>query len=319
MPDQTAPLFSIVIPFHNNRLIAPVCLPTVVRLRQEERRVGEIIAVDDCSTDGTADWIRSNHPEINLIKNERNLGFGKTCWNGIASAKHEWIILLNSDVKIESAIIPPLLEDIERHPDLFAVGFHSFNESGGNFEGRKMFIAKTGLFKTRNNFSTAYSEGKLYDTFYACGGHCLLSREKFISLHGFSPVFEPFYWEDADLSYRAMKRGWPVYFDPRCRVVHCHRGSISSANRARYIKVIQTRNKMLFFWKNVSLSRLWAYHAAGILFRLFTSWVAGDFIFYSALLGALKKVREVLQERSIERKTWTRDDRSLFRIGRTEN
>jgi GT2 family glycosyltransferase len=317
--NNTPPLFSIVIPFFNNRAELARCFPTVVEVRERNSAVREIIAVDDCSTDGTADWIRQNYPDVTVLINSRNLGFGRTCLEGIRQARHDWIILLNSDIEIISDIVTPLVEDIQKCQGLFSVGFFSFDEKGGKFEGRKKFVAKTGLFKTRNNYSGEYVEGALYDTFYACGGHSLISREKFCALNGFSPVFEPFYWEDTDLSYRAMKRGWPVFFDPRCRVIHAQRGSIRTANGERFILTIQTRNKMLFFWKNVSSPALWLYHAVGMFFRVLTSWIAGDFVFYSALWKALAKLPQIMALRSLEKKMWVKKDRELFKIGRDCN
>jgi len=319
MTNAPGPLFSIVIPFYNNRTTVPECFPTVARLREQSRAVGEIIAIDDCSIDGTTSWIREHYPDVRLVANEHNLGFGQTCRRGVEKAAHPWIILLNSDITIISDIVTPLLDDIQQHPDLFAVSFLSFNEKGEKFEGRKKIIPKTGLFKTRNSDWGESVDGALYDTFYACGGHVLFSREKFLMLNGFSRVFEPFYWEDADISYRAMKRGWKVYFDPRCRVVHSHRGSIRSANRDRFIAVTQTRNKMLFFWKNVSSPLLWLRHASGMFLRLLTSWIAGDFVFYSAFGRALARVPQVIKERSMEKKEWRRNDRDLFRTGKTAN
>ncbi|MGA2508271.1 MAG: glycosyltransferase family 2 protein [Chitinispirillaceae bacterium] len=319
MTNADSPRFSVVVPFYNNRAVAPESFPSIARLRGQGSSVDEIIAVDDCSTDGTADWIRENCPGVTLVANERNLGFGQTCRRGIERAANAWIILLNSDVTIISDIITPLVEDVQKYPDLFTVGFFSFDEKGGKFEGRKKIVPKTGLFKTRNNYSGEYVDGTLYDTFYACGGHALISREKFLRLNGFSPVFEPFYWEDADLSYRAMKRGWQVFFDPRCRVVHRHSGSIRSANREHFIKQIQTRNKMLFFWKNISSPLLWLRHATGMAVRLLTSWIAGDFIFYSAFGKALLKLPQVREERSKEKKEWRKNDRDLFRTGTTAN
>lgn len=311
-------LFSIVVPVFNNKEILPLCFPSVAQLLRNEN-VSEILVVDDCSTDSTPDWILKNYPEVKLIRNEKNLGFGKTCYNGIKQAKSDWIILLNSDIKIESDIIAPLIDSVNRNIDLFTVSFYSFNEKGERFEGRKLFMPKTGLYKTRNNYTGDYINGRLYETFYSCGGHCLLSKEKFLLLNGFSTVFEPFYWEDADLSYRAMKRGWKVLFDPRCKVTHCHKGSIRSSNSARLISMIQTRNKMLFFWKNVSSPLLWIYHISGMSFRVLTSWIAGDFIFYSALIRALARLPDVYSEYSYESKFWKIKDSVLFRTGRGNN
>lgn len=312
------PLFSIVIPFYNNKTVVPLCLPSVIEASEKSSAVGEIIMVDDCSTDGTAEWIKNNYPKIKIVTNEVNLGFGKTCLKGITLAANEWIVLLNSDVKIITDLIRPLELDVQRHPELFAVEFLSFKESGEVFEGRKTIKPKTGLWKTRNNFSTVHENGKLYDSFYACGGHCLVSRSKFLELGGFSPVYEPFYWEDVDLSYRSQKRGWPVFFDPACRVEHCHRGSIRSANSERVVATIQTRNKMLFFWKNIDSPLLWLRHCTGMLFRLLTSWIAGDFVFYAGFAGALGQLPQLFRERFKDKKKWRKSDWELFLLGRND-
>jgi GT2 family glycosyltransferase len=311
-----SPRYSIVIPFYNNREIISTCLPSVIKLREKHENITQILAIDDCSTDGTPDLIQKSYPQVTLVKNSTNLGFGKTSNRGIKQAENEWVILLNSDIKITSDIIPSLNEAVLTTEDLFQVAFYSFNELNEKFEGQKYYIGKTGLFKTRNNFSSKYNDNKLYDTFYACGGHCLISREKFLLLNGFSPVYEPFYWEDTDLSYRGLKRGWKVLFDPQCKIMHCHRGSIRSSNSKRQIGIIQTRNKILFFWKNISSVRLWMYHLTGMSFYLLTSWLTGNLIFYSSLWRAFVKIPQLAKERKSEEKHWKVNDLVLFKIGK---
>lgn len=312
---MTKPLYSIVIPFYNNRLIIAECFSSVYNLMEKYDSITEIIAIDDCSSDGTGEWLKKNYPKVNVVTNTTNLGFGKTCNRAVGIASNEWVILLNSDIKITSEIIPCLDELISSEQDLFQVGFYSFKESGEKFEGRKFIMPKSGLFKTRNNFSD-YIIGTHYDSFYACGGHCLLSKSKFQLLHGFSSVYEPFYWEDVDLSYRGLKRGWKVLFDPRCTIIHCHRGSIRSSNSQRKIEIIQTRNKIIFFWKNVSSPMLWCRHLSGLIFRILTSWIAGDFVFYRALIKAIPKVPDIIKEAGFEAKFRCKSDFTLFLTGK---
>lgn len=309
--------FSIVIPCFNNSKILPKYFPSVMNLWSENKdNITEIIALDDCSTDSTGDFFRINYPSVTLLTNKTNLGFSRSCFRGILESKNQWIILLNSDIQIRSHLIEPLIQDINIDPNLFAVSFYSFFEAGDHFEGRKFLIQKCGVYKTLNDFSKEYSEGKLYDTIYATGGHCLLSREKFLNLGGFSKVYEPFYWEDADLSYRALKRGWNVYFDPRCKVIHDHSKTIRLSNSSKKIKTIQTRNKFIFFWKNVSSPLLWLIHLSGLLFRVLTTWIYADFPFYKALLSALIKVPQIIRIRSTEKKFWIKHDRDLFKLGK---
>lgn len=311
------PRFSIAIPCYNNTRILNECFPSVMKLWTENsNEITEIIVIDDSSTDGTGDFFKQNYPSVTLFTNYRNLGFAKSCFKAIYESKNEWILLINSDVQIKSDIIGPLIQDIRKDPDLFAVSFYSFSKSGNCFEGRKFFTSKMGLYKTRNDFSHKYADGVLYDSFYATGGHCLLSREKFFKLGGFSPVFEPYYWEDVDLSYRALKRGWNVYFDPRCKVVHDHSSSIRASNCIRKIQIIQTRNKLIFFWKNISSPLLWIIHLSGLIFRLLTSWISGDYIFYVAFFKALVKIPQILKNYSSEKNHWLKNDKDLFRIGK---
>lgn len=285
---------------------------------QNEETITEIIVIDDCSSDDTGNFFRINYPSVTLLTNKTNLGFIRSCYRGILESKNPWIILLNSDIQIRSNLVEPLIEDINTDPDLFAVSFYSFHESGNRFEGRKYLIQKCGIFKTRNDFSREYTEGKLYDTIYATGGHCLLCRDKFLKLGGFSKVFEPFYWEDADLSYRALKHGWNVYFDPRCKVNHDHSKTIRLSNSSTKIKTIQTRNKLIFFWKNVSSPLLWFIHLSGLLFCVLTTWTYADFIFYKALFGAVRKIPQIIRIRFTENKFRVKPDRCLFQIGRTK-
>ena len=104
------PNFSIVIPCYNNTEILPKCFPTVMKLWNDNRdAITEIIVIDDCSSDGTSDFFRKNYPEVTLLTNPTNLGFGKSCFKAVSAAKNKWIILLNSDIQIISNVIEPLL------------------------------------------------------------------------------------------------------------------------------------------------------------------------------------------------------------------
>jgi GT2 family glycosyltransferase len=307
--------YSIVIPYYNNAAILEECLPSVIALRKAHPEITEIIGVNDCSTDQTSALLKENYKEVMVIDNSVNMGFGKTCNKGIAAASNEWIILLNSDITLSTDPITHLNRAISEIPELFQVAFYSFYENGDRFEGQKFIIGKTGLFKTRNNF-IEYDLSRFYDSFYACGGHCLISKSKFLTLGGFSDIYEPFYWEDADLSYMGHKAGWRVIFAPQCQVIHKHRGSIRTANKQRFIDIIQTRNKILFFWKNVSSASLWFQHISGLLFRMLTSWIAGDFIFYFALFKAFQRLPLLLKARDAEKSFWKISDLVLFQTGK---
>ena len=48
----------------------------------------------------------------------------------------------------------------------------------------------------------------LVKTLFACGGAFMVKRKGYLKLGGFDPIYHPLYYEEIDLSYRALKRGW---------------------------------------------------------------------------------------------------------------
>lgn len=96
----------------------------------------------------------------------------------------------------------------------------------------------------------------LQPVFYAGGGSSAYNRAKFLALGGFDDIYHPFYVEDADLSYRAWKRGWPTLLSIDSVVYHKHRGTIGRRFEEDYIANIVRRNNFLFVWKNASDARI---------------------------------------------------------------
>jgi hypothetical protein len=64
-------------------------------------------------------------------------------------------------------------------------------------------------------------------------------------------MLSPFYWEDDDLGYRALKRGYKVIYDPSVSVIH--KNAVSSARLpSAYITAMKEKNMLLFLWKNLT-------------------------------------------------------------------
>jgi len=84
---------SVVIPTYNRLHTLDRCLRSVL---DQWHPVDEIIVVDDGSTDGSADWIRDQHADVQLIQ-QANRGVSAARNAGIRAAKSEWIALLDSD------------------------------------------------------------------------------------------------------------------------------------------------------------------------------------------------------------------------------
>lgn len=104
---------SVVIPTYNRLHTLDRCLRSVL---DQSHPADEIIVVDDGSTDGSADWIRYQHPNVQLIQ-QANRGVSAARNAGIQAAKSDWIALLDSDDEWLLKKIEKQLAAIDRSPE----------------------------------------------------------------------------------------------------------------------------------------------------------------------------------------------------------
>ncbi len=81
--------------------------------------------VDNGSTDGSAEYLREQFPQVNLLALPRNLGFGGGSNAGFRAAKNDIVVLLNSDMRVAPDFLAPLLEGF-RDAEVFAVSCQIF-------------------------------------------------------------------------------------------------------------------------------------------------------------------------------------------------
>ncbi len=266
---------SIVIPNWNGRDLLEKYLPSVVAAA-EQRPGSEVIVVDNGSTDGSAKFVRDQFPQVRLIALDRNLGFGGGSNRGFEEARHDIVVLLNSDMRVEPDFLGPLLEGF-RDQDTFAVSCQILfsdpskqREETGLTEG----WWEQGSLRVRHRIDPAIDS--LYPCFYGGGGSCAFDKRKFFELGGFDPLLAPFYLEDTDLGYLAWKRGWKVFYQPASVVYHEHRGTIGKRFSEAQIQAVLKKNFLLFTWKNVhDWSRLGA-HFVFTWASALVSWPFGD-------------------------------------------
>ena len=297
---------SIIIPNYNSKHLLEKNLPRVIRVTMEQWNNGtmEIIVVDDGSTDGSIEFINqftssrvnglknslinnsliNNKSIIKLIRNERNLGFSSTANRGVGAANGEVVILLNTDVYPERGFLEPILSHF-KDPKVFAVGM--FDKS---IEGEKIVRRGRGIGEWQRGFYI-HKKGEINkaDTAWVSGGSGVFRKSIFLQLGGFDEIYNPFYWEDIDLSYRAQKAGYKILFEPKSVVIHEHeKGIIKSNYNKQQIKTISYRNQFLFVWKNANLNQLFL-HVIWLPYHAVKSFLTADFCFFKGLIWALTR------------------------------
>jgi GT2 family glycosyltransferase/glycosyltransferase involved in cell wall biosynthesis len=250
---------SAVIPNWNGRDLLAKYLPSVIEAFSHHPG-NEVIVVDNGSTDGSAEFVRANFPQVKLVALAENRGFGGGSNVGFEAASNEIVVLLNSDMRVAPDFLAPLLEGF-RDPDVFAVSCQIFFSDPAKLReetGLTQGWWEDGGLRVRHRIDPAVDD--LFPCFYGGGGSCAFHRAKFLELGGFDPLLEPFYLEDTDLGYMAWKRGWKVLYQPRSIVFHEHRGTIGKRFREDYIQSILKKNYLLFCWKNIHEWRRLAAH-----------------------------------------------------------
>lgn len=288
---------SFVIPNYNGSRAIEACMNAVFAACANTRLTTEIIVVDDASADDSPRYLESLGDIIHLIMRPRNGGFASTTNIGLLSATGDVIILINNDVNVP----PDIIDMAARHFDdanLFAVSFLAIDENGDQRIGLVAPSLKKGFLKgVPADYPT---DAQPRATFFASGGGSAIDREKLLALELFDETFDPFYWEDVDLSVRALKRGWKVIYDPACRVIHPSHGSISNSCVKQFTELISRRNQLLFTWKNLDSPALWTAHVLFMALKALTSLVTFNSAFFTSLSMALKLLPKVAEFRALE-------------------
>lgn len=76
----------------------------------------EMIYVDNCSSDGTVEYIRQNYPQVRIVENQKPLGFGENNNKGVLASIGKYIAIINPDIVLHKGSLDFLYEYVEKHP-----------------------------------------------------------------------------------------------------------------------------------------------------------------------------------------------------------
>ena len=234
-----------------------------------------IAVVDDASTDGTLDMLRSDFPCVRVVARTTNGGFSAAVNDGIRATDSEFVVLLNNDVEVTPGFLDPILPMFEDE-SVFAVSPSILLPKRGNIdEGCKTGFWHHGMFYADQQQGVT----DVRPTLYACGCAAVYRRSMLEQLGGFDEAYSPFYWEDVDLGYRAWKRGWKSLYQPASMVYHQHAATVSRLDK-RFTESIKLRNAYQFVWRNIDSPRLVASHRRWLPYILMKSMLVGrrDFV-----------------------------------------
>ena len=299
---------SIVIPNFNGAKLLEKNLPKVLEaVSLYKKGKAEIIVVDDASTDNSLDLVKDKN--VVVLKNERNLGFSSTVNNGVRKARGDIIILLNTDVYPQNNFLEPLLKHFEDE-SVFAVGCLDKSVEGDKVveRGRGLGVWKRGFLIHRRG------EVDKTNTLWVSGGSGAFRKSIWDKLGGFNELYNPFYYEDIDLSYRALKSGYKVLFEPKSVVFHEHeKGSIKEKYAPSQIKTIAYRNQFIFVKENATDINLKLMYFIWLPYHFFKALLRRDWPFFAGYFKALVLMPKVIKSSLTYQKAFVKRDSEVIK------
>lgn len=207
----------------------------------------ELIAIDNGSADATSSLLQQVE-NATIVFNDRNVGFGAASNQGAAHARGRYVVFLNQDAFVEPGWLPPLVERIEAHERVGAVGPMLLNPDGS--------LQCAGALLSRSGSVLCYGEGDSPDrpeyrfvrvVDFLAGACLLVRRRAFNEVGGFDAAYGLGYYEDADLCLALAARGYRSVYEPGSSVTHL-RGRPGAA-----LSLLALRNRALFArrWRRV--------------------------------------------------------------------
>ncbi|MBI2906570.1 MAG: glycosyltransferase family 2 protein [Chloroflexi bacterium] len=213
-----APWVTVIIPNWNGRAHLPTCLEA---LRGQTFHDFRAVVVDNGSTDDSVPFLRSDYPEVEVLRLPKNVFFSGAVNEGIRQSESPLIALLNNDTEAEPLWLEELVRALDEHPEagmaaskMLLFDRRDVLNSAGDFYGADGIPGNRGVWER--------DEGQ-YDAqtlvFGACAGAALYRRSMLDDIGLFDEDFVG-YCEDVDLSFRAQLGGYRCVFAPKARVYH---------------------------------------------------------------------------------------------------
>ena len=224
----------------------------------------EIFIVDNASTDGSVGYLTARfparrYPNVHIVANSGNVGFGRANNQALARATGEYVLFLNPDTLLTENTLHHCLAFADARPDLGALGVEMLKADGTfAFESRRGLPTPWTAFCKMSGLAALRPRSKRFGKYYmryldatrparieiVSGAFFMARREALNACGGFDEDFF-MYGEDIDLSYRLLKRGLHNYYLPT-PILH-YKGESTQKSSYRYVHVFY--EAMLIFYR----------------------------------------------------------------------
>jgi GT2 family glycosyltransferase len=255
------PRFSVLVLNWNGRDLLDGCLAS---LRQQTFRDFETILVDNGSSDGSADLVRRDFPEVRLVELRENTGFCGGNNEALRVSTGELVVLLNNDAELDAGFLSAMDDaaghekapretkaddaaDPERAFGMFAACVRMFDRRDV-FDSTGLLVYPDGICRSRGWLEDDRGQYDEAAEVLCPNGCAAVYRRTMIDEVGFFDDAYFAYLEDLDLGLRGQLRGWRCQYVPAA--VAFHKKSMTSGYHSAFKAFLVERNRI---WNAVKL------------------------------------------------------------------
>ncbi len=263
---------AVVILNYNGKNFLQQFLPSVISFSDGAR----IIVADNGSTDGSADFVKGNFTNVEVITIKENKGFCGGYNTALKQVEATYYVLLNSDVEVTPGWLTPIVEMMQSDPSIAAaqpkiLAYRSKNKfeyagaAGGEIDTLGYPFCRGRLFDSIEEDKGQYND--ITEIFWASGACMFVRAARFHEMGGLDEDFFA-HMEEIDLCWKLSRSGHKIIYNGKSTVYHVGGGTLSASNpRKTYFNF---RNGLSLLLKHQRISSLvWK-----LPMRMLLDWIA---------------------------------------------
>ncbi len=292
------PRVAIVSLNYNGKGLLEKYLPSLQRAVKYSKFSCELWVLDNCSSDGSTELIKQKFSYVKIFEAKENKVL--CSYNDFAAASdHDILIFMNNDIDVEERFVDPLVEPFLNDDTIFFVTPKCFSMADRRYEGNKTKAGiRYGVFWATSVYPGHEKEIETPSRSFQ-GGFGALDRKKFLTLGGYDDLYLPGRLEDADICFRAQKRGWKVLYAPKSVVFHEGGTSFHKRFGIKKTLTVNWRNTFLFMRKNLTAPRFIWQFIFWMPLRLAYSVLTGRWEFAAGFWQSLFLMSEAAKRRKV--------------------
>ncbi len=246
---------SVIIVNWNVRELLRSCLSSLMAAGEAASDLAtEIIVVDSASADGSPDMVRREFPQVRLIASEKNLGYARGNNTGVAVARGRYLFLLNPDTVLKAGALTRMVDYLDSHPQVGALGPQLLWPDGALQSSRRRFPTLGSLFWESTLLGQWFPHNGHIRRYHLLdrpadqpqavdwivGAAIMIRREAWLRV---GPIEEDFfmYFEETDWCRRSAEAGWKTHYLPAAQVIHYEGKSSGQVVAARTLRFQQSK------------------------------------------------------------------------------